>query len=118
MTSSGVANVNNSYFELAKTLGANSKYLITNIAIPAAGPTIFMSLYAGLGTSFAALIGAEMLGAKAGLGWYITWRQGWAEYGKVYGALFLLGVLSSSAIYLVLKTKDKVLVWQKGLIRW
>lgn len=118
LTSSGIANVSNSYYEVAKTLGASNRYMIFHIAIPAASPMIFISLYAGLGTAFATLLAAEMLGAKAGLGWYIAWHQGWAEFAKVYAALFIIAILASALIYLLFKTKDRLLVWQKGLIKW
>ncbi|WP_068773602.1 ABC transporter permease [Paenibacillus sp. FJAT-26967] len=118
MTWTGIANVNNSFFEVAKTLGAGESYLIRKVAIPAAFPQIFIGLFMGTGTSFVTLIVAEMLGVKAGLGFYITWAQGWGEYYKVYAALFIMAVLFSGIITLLFKFKDKVLIWQKGLIKW
>jgi NitT/TauT family transport system permease protein len=118
MTSSGITNVPNSYFEVAKTLGGNQKYLIFKIAIPAATPMIFIGLFMGLGVSFITLIAAEMLGVKAGLGWYINWAQGWAEYSKVYTSLILISVIFSSIITLLFKIKDRLLIWQKGLLKW
>ncbi len=68
--------------------------------------------------AFVTLIVGEMLGVKAGLGWFITWAQGWAEYGKVYAALLVMAVLFSGIITLLFSVRDKVLVWQKGLIKW
>jgi NitT/TauT family transport system permease protein len=118
MTSSGIANVGKSYFEVAKTLGADEKYLIFKVAVPAAMPMIFIGLFMGLGASFLTLIAAEMLGVKAGLGWYINWAQGWADYYKVYAALIIIAVIFSGLIALLFKVRDKLLVWQKGLIRW
>lgn len=118
MTSSGIANVQNAYFEVAKTLGATQKYLIFKVAIPAASPTIFIGLFMGMGTSFLTLIVAEMLGVKAGLGWYLTWAQGWADYSKVYASLIVVSVIFSSLITLIFTIKDRVLIWQRGLIKW
>ncbi|HEY3423942.1 MAG TPA: ABC transporter permease subunit [Negativicutes bacterium] len=118
MTWSGIANVNKSYFEIARTLGANEPYLILKIALPAAMPMVFVGLFMGLGASFVTLIVAEMLGVKAGLGWYIQWAQGWGEYYKVYAALLLSAVLFSSIITLLFKVRDRVLVWQRGLLKW
>jgi NitT/TauT family transport system permease protein len=118
MTSSGIANVSNSYFEVAKTLGGDRHYLIFKVAIPAAFPTIFIGLFMGLGGSFLTLIVSEMLGVKAGLGWYIIWAQGWAEYCKVYASLIVIGVIFSSLITLLFKLRDQILVWQRGLIKW
>jgi NitT/TauT family transport system permease protein len=118
LTSSGIANVSNSYFEVAKTLGASKRYMIFHVAIPAASPMIFLSLYAAIGTAFATLLGAEVVGAKSGLGWYIAWHSGWAEYAKVYGALFVIAVMASVLIYVLFQAKDRMMVWQKGLIKW
>jgi NitT/TauT family transport system permease protein len=118
MTSSGIANVRNAFFEVARTLGAKRTYLIFKVAVPAAASSIFIGLFMGMGTSFVTLIAAEMLGVKAGLGWYINWAQGWAEYFKVYAALIVLAVLFSGLITLLFRLKDRWLSWQKGLIRW
>ena len=118
MTGSGIANTRRSYLEVAQTLGADKKYLIFRVAVPAALPNIFIGLFMGLGMSFVTLVTAEMLGVKAGLGWYIQWAEGWAEYRKVYASLVLMAVIFSTIITLLFKIRDKVLVWQKGLIKW
>ena len=118
MTWTGISNVNKSYFEAAQTLGADEKYLITRVALPAALPQIFVGLFMGLGVSFVTLIVAEMLGVKAGLGWYIQWAQGWGEYYKVYASLLLMAVIFSLLISLLFAVRDRILIWQKGLIKW
>ena len=118
MTSNGIANVPNAYFEVARTLGAGRRYLIFKVAVPAAIPMIFIGLFMGIGMSFITLVVSEMLGVKAGLGWYINWTQGWGEYGKVWGALVVIALVFSSLISLLFKLKDRILIWQKGLIKW
>jgi len=118
MSSSGISNVPRAYFEVARTLGADTRFLIFKVAIPAALPFIFIGLFMGLTTSFLALIVAEMLGAKAGLGWYIAWSQSWAEYAKVYAVLIIISFIFSNLITLLFKCRDRVLVWQKGVVKW
>jgi NitT/TauT family transport system permease protein len=118
MTSSGIANVRNAFFEVAKTLGASQRYLVFRVAIPAAFPMIFIGLFMGLGSSFLTLIVSEMLGVKAGLGWYINWAQGWAEYSKVYASLIVIAVIFSGLISLLFRLRDRALIWQRGLIKW
>jgi NitT/TauT family transport system permease protein len=118
LTISGVANTRASYLDVARTLGAGQRYLIFRVAIPAAMPSIFIGLFMGLGTSFLTLIVAETVGVKSGLGWYVGWAQGWAEYGKVYGALVIMAVFFSTIMTLLFKIRDRVLVWQKGTIKW
>jgi NitT/TauT family transport system permease protein len=118
LTISGIANTRASYLDVARTLGAGQKYLIFRVAIPAAMPSIFIGLFMGLGTSFLTLIVAETVGVKSGLGWYVSWAQGWAEYGKVYAALVIMAAFFSSIMTVLFKVRDRVLVWQKGTIKW
>ncbi len=118
LTASGISNTKSSYLDVARTLGASRSYLIFRVAIPAAMPNIFIGLFMGLGTSFLTLVVAETVGVKSGLGWYIGWAQGWAEYGKVYGALVIMAAFFSTIMTLLFKMRDRVLVWQKGTIKW
>lgn len=118
MTSSGVQNVNKSWLEGAQILGASENYQIFRVAVPAAMPHIFTGLFMGLATSFITLIAAEMLGVKAGLGWYIQWANGWAEYSKIYCSIIIMAVLFSGLIRLLFLFRDKLLRWQKGLLKW
>ncbi len=118
LTASGVSNTRASYLDVARTLGAGQRYLIFRVAIPAALPSIFVGLFMGLGASFLTLVVAESVGVKSGLGWYVSWAQGWAEYGKVYAALVIMAAFFSTIMSLLFKLRDRVLVWQKGMIRW
>ncbi|MDR0564000.1 MAG: ABC transporter permease subunit [Azoarcus sp.] len=115
---SGVAAVNKAYYDVARTMGASSAFLIFRVAIPAALPQVFVGLFMGLGSSFVVLIVAEMLGVKSGLGWYLTWAQGYASYTNMYGALILMTLIFSGLISLLFAVRDRVLVWQKGTVKW
>jgi NitT/TauT family transport system permease protein len=118
LTASGISNTRASYLDVARTLGASQRYLIFRVAIPAAMPNIFIGLFMGLGASFLTLVVAETVGVKSGLGWYVSWAQGWAEYGKVYAALVIMAAFFSTIMTGLFKIRDRVLVWQKGTIKW
>lgn len=118
LTASGISNTRASYLDVARTLGAGRAYLIFRVAIPAALPSIFIGLFMGLGASFLTLVVAETVGVKSGLGWYVSWAQGWAEYGKVYAALVIMAAFFSTIMTVLFKVRDRVLVWQKGVIKW
>jgi len=118
LTASGISNTRASYLDVARTLGAGRAYLIFRVAIPAAMPNIFIGLFMGLGASFLTLVVAETVGVKSGLGWYVSWAQGWAEYGKVYAALIIMAAFFSTIMTLLFKVRDRMLVWQKGVIKW
>ncbi len=118
MTSSGIANVENSYFEVTSTLGAGKFYKIFKVGIPAAMPHMFLGLFNGVCASFITLVTAEMIGAKYGIGWYVNWQKEMLSYANVYAGLIIIAVLCCILVTLLFKVRDRVLVWQKGVIKW
>jgi NitT/TauT family transport system permease protein len=118
LTSSGIASVPVSYLEVARTLGAGRLYLIFRVAIPAALPSMFVGVFMGLLVSFLALMVAETVGVKDGLGYYVKMQQSYTEYAKVYAALVIMAVFFSGLLSLLFRLRDWVLVWQKGVIKW
>ena len=118
LTWSGIAAVPSSYYDVARTLGAKERFLILKVAVPAAMPSVFVGLFMGMGASFAVLVVAEMMGVKAGLGWYLQWAQGWAAYANMYAALLAMSLMCSSLVTLLFRVRDRLLGWQKGLLRW
>jgi sulfonate transport system permease protein len=118
LTASGIANVRVSYLDVARTLGAGRFYLIFRVALPAALPHIFVGLFMGLGSSFLTLVVAERVGVEAGLGWYVNFRQSNMEYDKTFASLIIMAIFFSGLMTLLFKARDRILAWQKGVIRW
>ena len=118
LTWSGVAGVNKAYYDVARTMGASQRFLVLKVAIPAAMPSVFVGLFMGLGASFSVLVVAEMMGVKAGLGWYLQWAQGWAAYANMYSALLVMALMCTGLITLLFRMRDRLLAWQKGLVQW
>lgn len=118
MTSNGIQNVQQTYFEVADTLGARKIHKIFRVGIPAALPSVFLGVFYATTSSFVTLVTAEMFGCKSGIGWYLNWQKSMMLYANVYAGLILLAVLCNLIITLLFKAKDHVLVWQKGVIKW
>lgn len=112
-TMTGIKNVDKSYYEAAKTLGANENELVRKIAIPSASPNIFQGLISGMSSACTSLIVAEMLGVESGLGWYITWKSSWADYSSMYGAIIILALTFIIVNMILKKISSKALKWQK-----
>lgn len=112
-TMTGIRNVDKSYYEAARTLGASENELVRKIAIPSATPNIFQGLISGMSSACTSLIVAEMLGVESGLGWYITWKSSWADYSAMYGAIILLALTFILVNLILKKISDRALIWQK-----
>lgn len=118
LISSGIANIKQSYFDAAATLGARPLYSVFRVGVPAAMPHMFIGLFNGTCASFITLVTAELLGAKYGLGWYINWQREMMAYANVYAGLFVMSLICYCMITLLFQLRDHVLVWQKGVIKW
>ena len=81
-------------------------------------PHMFIGLFNGTTASFITLVTAEMLGAKYGIGWYINWQKDMMSYANVYAGLIFMSVVCYCIITLLFKVRDKLLIWQKGVIKW
>lgn len=118
MTSSGIQSISNVYFEVSRTLGASTFFQITRVAIPAAMPSIFLGMFYGTVSSFATLMAVEMNGNSSGIGWFINWQKSVMLYDGVYAGLIIIAFICSLSLTFLFKVRDKILVWQNGVIRW
>jgi NitT/TauT family transport system permease protein len=116
MTLTGVINIPKSNFEVAKTFGANNARLIFKVAVPSSMPFIFQGLTQGMAIACTALLVAEMMGVEAGLGWYINWQRGWAEFAKMYAAVIIICLTFLAVNAILANVKKRVLIWKEGEI--
>ncbi|GMO21501.1 MAG: ABC transporter permease subunit [Termitinemataceae bacterium] len=117
MMAAGIISTPRSYFEAAKTLGADNKFLLFRVAIPNALPSMFIGIMTATAFSFTTLIVSEMVGAKAGLGFYINWAKGWGSYSKVYAAIIIIAIEFSLILALLGFIKSHCLRWQRGVLK-
>lgn len=110
----GISNVGKEYFEAARTLGANNRQLVFRVAIPHAMPSILQGCTQAMSSSCVAIMIAEMLGVKSGLGWYMTWQTGWASYDKSFAALFVICGIFTLVTNGLERIKRYLLRWQNG----
>lgn len=110
----GISNVGKEYFEAARTLGANNRQLVFRVAIPHAMPSILQGCTQAMSSSCVAIMIAEMLGVKSGLGWYMTWQTGWASYDKSFAALFVICLIFTLVTNGLERIKRYLLRWQNG----
>lgn len=72
-TMAGVIGLDRVYFNIARAYGAGPRGLFTTVAWPGALPAIFTGLKLGMGFALIVIVGAELLGSDAGIG-FLIWR--------------------------------------------
>ncbi len=118
MLSSSIKATDRRLVEAARVMGASEPYILFHVALPSSLPAIFDGLFMGLSSSFGGLLIAEMLGVKEGLGWYLTWAKSWSDYGRVFSTTGIFIIVFFLLIQLLFFVRDRVMKWQKGLVRW
>lgn len=115
-TMTGISNTEKSYFDAAKTLGANNKQLVFLVAIPYAIPNMIQGMVQGMSSACTGLMIAEMLGVESGLGWYIIWAKSWAMYNKMFAAIIIICIIFITVTKILNIIKKRVLRWQEGMV--
>ena len=95
-TISGVRTVDPLLVKSARSLGLSSIRLFQKVVLPAAVPTIFTGIRMAGASSILVLIAAEMVGAKAGLGYLITYAQFNFQIEKMYAGIIAIAVVGVS----------------------
>ncbi len=117
LTAQGIQSTQRSQFEVARTLGAKTPFLVFHVAIPHAMPQIFTGISNANGFAFTTLVMAEMMGQPGGLGYYINASKVWSAYYKVFAAIIVMAILFSLILESIGIIQRRVLRWQKGLVK-
>jgi NitT/TauT family transport system permease protein len=105
-TITAVRNVDPLLIKSARTMGLSSFQLFRKVILPASLPTIFVGIRLAGAYSLLVLVAAEMVGAKAGLGYLIIYAQYNFQIPNMYVGILsitMLGLLFNQALQQVEK---------------
>jgi NitT/TauT family transport system permease protein len=92
-TITGVRTVDPLLIKSAQSLGLSAIRLFQKVILPAAVPSIFTGLRMAAASSILVLIAAEMVGAKAGLGYLITAAQLNFQIPNMYAGILAIAIV-------------------------
>jgi taurine transport system permease protein len=95
----------------ARNLGASHLQVLRHVVLPGALPNILSGLKVVLAIAWTCVISAEMVGAKAGLGFRIWTANEWSDTGQV-----LVGMISISVTVLLLDILFRVI--ERLIVPW
>lgn len=91
--SKGFIECDHKLIEVGRSMGFSEKKIFWKICLPYAREDILVGLRTGMGYSWRALIGAEMIAASSGLGHMIVYAQQMSRSDKVLIGIFLIGLI-------------------------
>jgi len=110
-TVNAVKNVPKIYVDGARVLGANKFTIYRTVVIPAIFPELQSTILLSLGTAWAAVIGAEYLGAQSGLGYILIYAQQFGFVDRMFFVAILFIVYASISYAIFNAISDRILVW-------
>jgi NitT/TauT family transport system permease protein len=111
-TISGVRTVDPLLIKSASSLGLSPIRLFQKVVLPAAVPTIFTGVRMAAASSILVLIAAEMVGAKAGLGYLITASQFNFQIPNMYAGIVAISILGLTINAILVLIERRLSRWR------
>jgi len=111
-TAHGVRDTNLLLLRAARMLGAGERTVLLKIVLPSALPSIFTGLRLGVGVAWTAVIVAEMIAVKSGLG-YVLWDAYYVGRMDICVAtMFSVGLLGFISDQIIVRLSRVLLRWR------
>ncbi|AUX44474.1 ABC transporter permease [Sorangium cellulosum] len=111
-TISGVRGVDPLLIKSARTMGLSPLQLFRKVILPAAVPTVFVGIRLAGAYSLLVLVAAEMIGAKAGLGYLIIYAQYNFQIPSMYVGIVTITALGLTFNQLLMRLEQRFTAWK------
>jgi NitT/TauT family transport system permease protein len=92
-TVSGALAVDPEKLRAAQCLGASERQLLFLVRMPATVPAIITGMRLGMANSFKTIVGAEMIGAKSGVGFLIWNSRAFLDFETIFLGIAILAAM-------------------------
>jgi sulfonate transport system permease protein len=106
-----VNNVPQIYIDNARVLGASRWRVYTTVILPSIFPELRATILLSLGIGWAAVLGAEYLGAQSGLGYIIIYAEQFAYLDRMFLVALIFVLYASVSYWLFEKLSARLLQW-------
>ena len=111
-TISAVRSVDPTLLKLARSLDLSAPRLFARVVLPASVPTIFTGIRLAGAAAIVVVIAAEMVGAKAGLGYLINFSQYNFAIPQMYAGIVAISVLGVAFNQLLVTVERRFTSWR------
>lgn len=109
----GARDVSTNLIRAAAMMGANRRQMLFRVVFPSALPAIFTGMRIGLGIAWTAVIVAEMVAVKSGLG-YVLWDAYYVgRMDIVIADMVSIGILGFISDWLIVQLQNYCLKWKQ-----
>lgn len=107
----GIKFVDKQLLEVAYVLEKDRWILLSKVILPAALPSIFSGLRAGMDMAWRSVVGAELIAASAGLGFLISYARDVSQTDVIFVGIFAIGVIGIIIEWIFKQVEKRLLRW-------
>lgn len=113
----GVQQVDRILIDAARVFGAPQHRILSRVVMPVAAPTIYTGVRIAISNGWMALVGAELVIGKNGLGFLISQGQNNDSVPTIFVGIVSIGLLGILIDIIVQRSETLVLPWRRQLAR-
>jgi sulfonate transport system permease protein len=110
----GITGVDRKLVEVGRVCGLGRGEIMVRVALPSAMPSMAVGLRIGLGYSWRALVGAELIASSAGLGYMIVDAENLSRTDIVLAGILVIGIIGLIADYVLKSAIAYLAPWLAG----
>lgn len=116
-TREGIDSIDPDLIDALRSMRAGRWDMLRHLIIPSLMPWLLAATKIGIGLALTGAVVGELVGASAGLGWYITNALNVIDMTGAVTALLVMAVLAMLMYYAVLLIERRLLAWRDNRAR-
>lgn len=113
-TQAGFAKVDARLVKAGKTLGASKRQLLRHVYLPATAPFIVTGLRLGLAFAWISILAAELVNAKAGIGYYTLNAADFFRSDLAFAAMIVIGLIGFLMDRIFRVVEHRAFAWHRS----
>lgn len=111
-TREGIESIDPDLVDALRSMRASRWQMLRHVTIPSLVPWLLAATKIGIGLALTGAVVGELVGASAGLGWYITNSLNVIDMTGAVTALLIMAVVAMLMYYAVLLIERRLLAWR------
>jgi NitT/TauT family transport system permease protein len=111
-TREGIESIDRDLIDALRSMRASRWQMLRHVVIPSLIPWLLAATKIGIGLALTGAVVGELVGASAGLGWYITNSLNVIDMTGAVTALLVMAVVAMVMYYIVLLIERRLLAWR------
>lgn len=107
-----VGSIDKVIIDSARAMNVSTSTMLFKVILPYTLPGIMNGLSVSVSFSFMILTAAEMIGATAGLGFFVQKYSAYSDYTKVLTGIIVIGIVVTAINRLIELLKKKIVKWK------